>query len=261
MRAFAIAWLAAACLIPSAASAQGNVSFGAAHSLVPGGTPAEAMVDTVHTHRWYSFTSVAGRSYCVETQGGVHFDTSATAWTNDTKIEVWGENAEGHLGTAIGNSVDPATEPFGQHLASFCWVAPATERTFFSVSAYADDQTFNFRVRVVETTMFSPWFFVGGSYNAFTVLRNTTNSTIPFTINWRNGAGAIVGTVSGTLPPNGGSFYPAAAVENPGVIAAGNGTVEIVFVGSPQAIVANTTVLSNTTGLSFDAPFTQRATW
>jgi hypothetical protein len=42
--------------------------------------------------------------------------------------------------------------------------------------------------------------------------------------------------------------------------AAGSGTVEIVHDGPPDAIVASTTVLSPTTGLSFDAPFVKRVT-
>jgi hypothetical protein len=92
------------------------------------------------------------------------------------------------------------------------------------------------------------------------MLRNTTSTTVSYTINWRNAAGTIAGTESGTLAANASTFFNARDVT--GVLPSNaSGTVEIAYTASPGAIAANTTVLSNTTGLSFDAPFSLRPTW
>ena len=63
-------------LAPATAVAN-NTTFGEAYSLVVGGTPAEGFVDPTNPERWYISNVTAGRSYCVETQGGVHFDNQA----------------------------------------------------------------------------------------------------------------------------------------------------------------------------------------
>jgi len=100
---------------------------------------------------------------------------------------------------------------------------------------------------------------VGGDYSAFTMLRNTTSDPLPYTVTWRNNAGASVASQSGTLPGNGGTIINARALA--GALAAGSGTVDIVHSGLPGAIVATTTVLSATTGLGFDTVFASRPTW
>jgi hypothetical protein len=249
-----VATCLAAVLVPATASADNTSSTGA-YSIVPGGPASEAFLSDAAGERWYIFTATAGRSYCAETQGGVSFDTSATAGRIDTVMEVYRQDAT----TLISSNDDMATEPRGFVLSRVCWIPTANETNYVMVRRFGPSGAFNIRARVVETTLFSPWFFVGGDYNAFTVLRNTTGSTISFTVNWRNAAGTIVHTLSSTLPANGGTFYGARSFA--GVLAAVNGTIDIAFTGSPQALIANTTVMSATTGLSFDAGFSQRASW
>ena len=102
-------------------------------------------------------------------------------------------------------------------------------------------------------------FVSSGDYSAFTLIRNTTSSDLHYTVNWRDGAGSIVGTIRGTLAGNGSAFVNARDVA--GALAAGHGTIEIAHDSSPDAVVATTTVLSATTGLSFDTVFAKRATW
>ena len=92
------------------------------------------------------------------------------------------------------------------------------------------------------------------------MLRNTTNSSLNYTVTWRNAAGAVAGTQSGTLGGNASTFFNAREVA--GVLPTNaSGTVEIAYTGAPGGIAANTTVLSNSSGLSFDAPFYSRPTW
>jgi hypothetical protein len=88
---------------------------------------------------------------------------------------------------------------------------------------------------------------------------NTTNTTLSYTINWRNSSGTIVATTTATL--DGDDSIAIDARSFPGAFAAASGTVEIAHTGFPDAIVASTTVLSGTTGLSFDAPFMKRTSW
>jgi hypothetical protein len=111
-------------------------------------------------------------------------------------------------------------------------------------------------VKVSETTLFSNWFFIGGDYGAYTIIRNTTSSSVGYTVNWRDSAGTIRGTVSGTLAGDGSTFVNARDHVN--ALLFSSGTVEILTDTTPGAIVASTTVLSGTTGLSFDAPFSTR---
>jgi hypothetical protein len=237
-----------------AAAAADNTTVTSAYSLMPGGTAAEAFVSDANPLRWYWFIASAGRSYCAETQGGVHFDTSATAGIIDTVLSVIESDT-----TTVIISNDDASEPGGGFLSRACWRALSTEVTYIRVGRNISGTAYSVRTRIVETTLFSPWFFVGSDYSAYTVLRNTTRISVSYTINWRNLAGTIVATSDGTLPANGTTFINGASLAP--VVVAGSGSVEITYVGSPGAIVANTTVLSPTTGLSFDAPFAMRPTW
>jgi hypothetical protein len=242
-------------LLPALAQANNTTSLDA-YSLMPGATAAEGTLSDAVTERWYKFFAIAGRSYCAETQGGVFFDSGASAGDIDTVITVLRSD-----GTTVVLTNDQATtEPRASSLSRACWISLFSETTRIRVQRFFSGQAFNFRVRLVETTLFSPWYFLGSDYGAYTVLRNTTSTSVSYIIQWRNAAGFVVGTANGTLAANAGTFVNARDIT--GVLPANtNGTVEILYNASPGAIVANTTVLSATTGLSFDAPFALRPTW
>ena len=73
-----------------------------------------------------------------------------------------------------------------------CWISSSQLTNYLLVEPHTGTLiTTTYAVRVVETTLFSNWFFVGGDYSAYTLLRNTTNVNVPYTINWRNAAGVI----------------------------------------------------------------------
>src|SRR5438067_192065 len=95
-----LAWIALA--IARGASAD-NTNAANAYSLTIGGTPSEATVTVGVTDRWYLVGRIiAGRSYCAETQAGVHFDTSASAGNTDTKLSVFRSDAT----TLVGSNDD-----------------------------------------------------------------------------------------------------------------------------------------------------------
>jgi hypothetical protein len=109
---------------------------------------------------------------------------------------------------------------------------------------------------VVETTLWANWFFVGGDYSSYTILRNTTTSPIHATITWRNLAGIIVGSSTASVPP-GGLWFRDAKLS----AASSSGSVEVAHDGEPQALVGSQTTISPTTGQSFDTVMAQRRTW
>jgi hypothetical protein len=256
-------------LVPTLAAAD-NTTADSAYSLMIGGTPAEASLDSTATARWYLTAVRAGRSYCVETQAGVHFDSNAMAGTINATIHVWRSDRITPFAASSGTVFSDEggglylSEPAGFGLPRACFVAPVTDEAYIQVERVYDWSAFNVRVRMVETTLFSNWFFVGGDYSAFTVIRNTTSGSggydhINYTITWRNSSGEVVGSRAGTLNADAGTYINARDIL--GALASISGTVEIAHDGSPEAIVASTTVMSGSTGLSFDAPFTQRRSW
>jgi hypothetical protein len=157
--------------------------------------------------------------------------------------------------TVVSTNDDIGSEPdaFLQSRACFIW---PTGSTGYIKATQNTNSLNSYDVRIIETTMFCPWFFISGDYNAFTLIRNTTDSSVSFTVNWRNAAGAIVGTNSGSLAGNANTAINARTFVNPAT--APNGSVEIVHNGSEDALKASTTTLSATTGLGFDALFEQR---
>ena len=243
-------------LLPRSASAQ-NTTSGGAHSFVPGGAAAEDYFDnTTHTERWYHLSSTAARSYCAETQGGVMNDDSTDSLI-DTVLTIFDANAT----TVLASNDDSiGGEPGGFVLSRACWVAPGNGAEYIKVTPHTAGQSFAFRLKLVETTLFSNWFFVGGDYNAYALLRNTTKVPVTYSINWRNSDGTIVASVGPlTLPGNGSTFKNARDI--PGAASAVSGTVEILHNGSAGAIMATSTILSSTTGLSFDTFFLARPSW
>jgi hypothetical protein len=239
-----------------------NTSSVDAYSMMPGAPAAEATVsNTAPTtvNRWY----VAGwlaphRSYCVQTYGGADFDTSTTTGNTNTVLTLFGADAT----TVKDNGVndDILTEPRGWALSRVCFATgDIDEKVYIRVSAGVSGSSFKVRTQLIETTLFSNWFFTGSDYLAYTLIRNTTNEPLQYGIRWRNAAGTEVAHDSGVLPANGSIAINARAY--PGAVTAIAGTVDIIHIGPPDAIVASTTVLSTTTGLSFDAPFNTRRTY
>lgn len=247
--------LPAIAILMFASSAFGqNTTSGGAIQLTIGQTFHESTVDATNTQRWFVIFVVQGRSYCAEAVMGRTQEVSDGG--NDPYLLILASDATTGVN---GNNDVNRDEPGGGSNSRACWIPLKTETEFVLVYPAHSTVTTTYAIRVVETTLFSNWFFLGGDYASYTLLRNTTNVSVAYTINWRNSAGVIVSTVSGMLPANGSTFVNAR--DQPGAVAAGSGTVEIAHWGSMDAIMATTTVLSATTGLSFDTVFLKRTAW
>ncbi len=72
----------------------------------------------------------------------------------------------------------------------------------------ADVSARAYRLRVVESTLWTNWWFVAGEYSSFTLLRNTTGAPINATLTWRSLAGTVVGTQTLVDPARRGSWSP-----------------------------------------------------
>jgi hypothetical protein len=238
---------------------------------VPFLTPMAPLTPAGTVLAWYLYDIVPGRSYCVEAVAADAGDWgSPTSPANvieypiilDPALTVFGADTVGVL--AVGD--DGVGEPPAAGNGRACYIPTAPGPNYGAVRNEphalegAGQPWRQFRVRVVETTLFSDWFYVGADYSAYTLIRNSMDSGLNYVVNWRNAGGAVVAT-TGMLPlaGNGTMFFDARSFA--GALAVGHGSVEIAHTGPPGAISASTTVLSATTGLSFDAPFTARPTW
>jgi hypothetical protein len=240
-------------VLPCAPALAQNTSFEAAVPLLVGQTPVRTAPAAPAEPRFYTAGVVVNRSYCGEVTPG-ESETAPAAPT----LTVLRADMTSELG-----SEGAMLEPRGLSASRICFIAPATESVFLRVATDAGGREFT--LRFVETTLWTNWFFVGGNYSSYTLLRNTTNQPLTVDLRWRNEAGSVVGTrLAQTLPANGVIYIDARAVLNcmaPIACAQPVGSVEVAHTGSPEAIVGSQTTMAADTGLSFDTLLFQRRTW
>jgi hypothetical protein len=250
----ALAWIG----MPVGAFADNTACTGAIF-ITPDGSVHSGTIAASGTElRWYTFVAKANRSYAITVENMGPSD----AGNNHVGVyNLHGDcNGTGLATEMVSTGEDEpinSTSTIGGDRRSL--MTSADTAVYFSVGP--ELVASSFRIHVEETTLFSNWFFVGGDYSAFTLLRNTNSSTassngLGYRINWRNSAGTIIATHTGVLAPN-GSVYKNAR-DYPALLAAVSGTVEVLHLGAVDAIIASTTVMSPSTGLSFDAPFMRR---
>jgi hypothetical protein len=237
-------------LVPVELLAQ-NVSAGTASHLTIGQQAVVQDLANNTSQGWFDFQARVGRSYCASVTFSQMSHFSAGMTQGDPVVTVYQSDGT----TVVATNDDIGSEPDADLQSRACFIWP-TGSTGFIKATQLSTTLNTYDVRIIETTMFCPWFFISGDYNAFTLIRNTTDSAVNYTVNWRNSSGAIVGTTSASLPGNGNIALNARTFVNP--VTAPNGSVEIVHNGSEDALKASTTTLSATTGLGFDAMFEQR---
>ena len=210
------------------------------------------------SHTWFFSFTVQGRSYCAET---TNVDNGVPATLNlDTELVVYGNDST----TELAHNDDAVQEPRNALFSRACWIAgagPAAGLVYVKLIPHTPAVPLApVMIRFIETTLFCPWFFVAGDYNAFSLLRNTTEGLISgVVVTWRGLNGAVAGTTKVTVPGNSTVILNARDFVNPAPFS--HGSIEIAHTASPQAIIGSTTTLSGTTGLGFDAVFEQRRTF
>jgi hypothetical protein len=209
--------------------------------------------------RWYWIWPQQGQSYCVETG----LAESQGYYKADPLLAIYRASET----AAFATNDDSFGEPQLGHGSRICWISVDSTVVYIQVRPHPSSNPSNnatvyavYSLRTVETTMWSSWFFQGGDYNSFVLLRNTTNLGVNFKITWRNPSNAVVGTYAGYVV-GGAGVGVNSKTYIPDPVTNYYGTVEIAHDGSPDALVGQMTSLSATTGLGFDAPFFQRRPW
>jgi hypothetical protein len=202
-------------------------------------------------HNFFRYRATAGRSYCVEVDNG---RTETTVL--DTVLSVY--HADGT--TLIGANDNIADEPGGPLLSRVCFIATVSEDNLADVTSAAGGNPGVFRVRVVDTTTFAPWFFSGANFEAFILVKNTTGTAHNVTVTLLDPTGApAAAPQSGVMPANGS--YNLQVSQAPPVgfgVASASGGVLIAHDGPPGAVGASLTSINFIAGVSFDTPASPR---
>ncbi len=204
---------------------------------------------------WFYLDAYQGRSYCVEAG-------NSESSTGDKLIDPIVVVFRADHTTEIVDNDDALEEPSGSLLARACWVHTfPSDRVYVLLLPNAPSLPAGaVTLRFLETTLYCPWFFIAGDYNAFSLIRNTSLTDLPgVVITWRGLGGAVAGTTTVTIPGSGTAIVNARDFVDAATFS--NGSVEITHPGGPDQIQASTTTLSGTTGLGFDAAFAQRRPW
>lgn len=231
-------------LIAGAGSALAdNTTCAGAIFVVPDGSMHEGTFTAPGQLRWFRFAPRAGRSYSLAIENLSPTDVQPFVEFSEDNARL-GSCAGPEPTTVFTESADPASRAVsavvGSARASF--VSEATTDFFFAISTGAVGQSY--RVRVEETTLFSPYFTTLGQAETYYRLANTTGSPIAFTLRLVDDAGVVVATHEATLPPNGTAplIYtgaPMAELTGLNVPSGRIGQATVVHSGPPGAIAAD----------------------
>jgi hypothetical protein len=115
------------------------------------------------------------------------------------------------------------------------------------------------KAMVFETTLFSPWWFTGGTNQAYAEIRNNSSDTVAATITAFSPNGTVCGTSNLSIAGDGNAAADIGALGT--CRGAVSGSAQIAFQGMPGGVTANITTIDVVSGTSFDSPFTPRMVW
>jgi len=200
---------------------------------------------------------VAGRSYAVMTWGPTQ---DAGEGGVSLGVDLFSDNT--CTSTAGGNIPDDY-EPFLYgiigHNADHDNIIPTTTGPIYIRVNNSIASAYAIHVVIVETTIFSPWWFTGGTNQAYVEVRNNMNSATSAELTVYQSNGAVCGTSSAVIDGNGNA---AILINSLGTCATAlSGSAQIAFAGTPGGLVANITTINVPQGTSFDSPFAPRMVW
>lgn len=138
-------------------------------------------------------------------------------------------------------------------------VKPTTTGTHVLRIQNLQANAYTVAVTFVETTTFSPWWFTGGSNQAFVTIRNNMNTSTTATLILYGNTGTVCNTENIVIGANANLYRR--VNDYAACVTAAFGSAAISYFGAPGGISANTTVLDAMQGISFDEPFTPRMVW
>jgi hypothetical protein len=205
---------------------------------------------------YFKTNVTAGRSYAVIAwgpftdvgEGGVSL--SVDLYNNSTCTTTYpGTNT---------NDYEPLVFGIAGHSGDHDSVIPTTDGVLYISVGNGIASAYTTHVLVIETTLFSPWWFTSGNNNAFVELRNNMNSATTAQLTFYRSTGDVCATTTVPLAANGNAALSIGAL---GTCAGGSGSSQIAFPGTPGGIIANTTTIDPVNGTSFDSPFAPRMVW
>lgn len=154
--------------------------------LTPDGSSVSDTFDNLTGQRWYKFVAKANRSYAIMTESFVGIDNGAV-----TGVDVVEDACAGTpLTVTTTASTEPVSGPGSGGAVRVSLKVAANTDVFFDVAGAVGA---TIRVRVVETTLFSPrWSTFGGFYTSWGI-NNTTNASCSVTLDVRTSGGVAVG--------------------------------------------------------------------
>lgn len=215
-------------------------------------------------NRWFTFVEVSGRSYCIEATTG-----SASYLPLDPSLTLYSDAAGT---TQLSTNNDGAGEPRSNKGARICYISALAAGTAATRSAKinvpvvaASGDTGYVKARVVETTLFAPYWFHAGDGVQWSEFHfsNMTNTalTAKIVLSQSVNGGALIfpgAAYATTLPPHGGAT--AQTYWGFGGIVLGSNNAGAVFVvhdGPPGAVVGHT-IVHGDNGAHIVQPFTPR---
>src|SRR5262249_30204272 len=149
-----------------------NVSAGTAVHLTIGQQAVVQDLANASSQAWFDFEPRVGRSYCVSVLFSQMSQLRAGMTQGDPRVNVYQSDGT----TVLFSNDDIVTEPDAVLQSRACFIWPAAGGSPGYIQALQSDTHANtYDVRIIETTMFCPWFFIGGDYSAFSLIRNTTD--------------------------------------------------------------------------------------
>jgi hypothetical protein len=255
LKAFALLGISSAAivLLPQPALAVNTTC--ANRQLLLSGTSASVSIPA-SSSLFYGVPVVAGRSYAV------------LAWQpfNDASIVVGPTDiavfSNGTCSTSVTLTDVEDHEPY---IASITGTVDLEAQSFIAAGSgeyvvqvsNAAASAITHRVVIFETTIYSPWWYTGGSNQAFITLSNHSNFGQSVTVTMNGSTGTQCQAVTTTVAANGNTFLR--VNDYASCVSAGYGSAQISALAAPGSIQANTTVLDVVQGVSFDEPFVPRS--
>lgn len=184
-------------LVPAATA--DNTACAGAIFLTPDGSMHEGDFTGPSQERWFRFVGKGNRSYALVSENLSPTDVLAAVGM----LSPIGPNCAGMvLPNTLSNDVEPVPISPGNVFGAVrrTLVLAAGTEVFFPVTGGFPGR---FRVRVEETTIFSPAFSTNGSFNTFYSFQNTANLSVNGTLTLFDIGGSIVDTESATIPGGG----------------------------------------------------------
>jgi hypothetical protein len=201
----------------------------------------------------------AGRSYSIlawapsqdASEGGAHLVLGLSTDCSAGIIGPDGPHAEPHVELVPGHMGDDKS------------FTPEADGTLYIAlgNRISTDVTVGYdaHLMLIETTLFSPWWFTGGTNQAFIEMRNNMSGPTTAVLTLYRADGTVCGSGSLELAGNGNAAVDAGSLGT--CAAAVSGSAQIAYSGTPGGMAANITTIDVPNGTSFDAPFKPRMSW